>query len=128
MSLNQKYTWHDFLKENPDFREKKTKRTSPEGKKAFDSAYRDQIKKYLVERSEKIEKLVEKARAQRVELVVKTKELRKAKRIRRVKEVDRKIGRIDAAVARLCGRSRSGAAKARHTRSKDRPKEKQKAK
>ena len=38
MSVNQKYTWHDFLKEHPEHKEKSTKRTSPEGKKAFESA------------------------------------------------------------------------------------------
>ena len=35
MSMNQKYTWHDFLREHPEHREKKTKRTSSEGKKAY---------------------------------------------------------------------------------------------
>lgn len=113
MSLNQKYTWHDLLKENPALKEKNVKRTSPEGKKAFESAYKDFIKKYLAERSEKIEKLVEKAKGQRTILVAKTKELRKAKRLSRVKDVDRRIGRLDAAIAR-------------HTRAKDRAKEKQK--
>ena len=56
MSLNQKYTWNDFLKENPGFKEKKVKRTSPEAKKAFEAAFKAKVKDVLKDRLSFIEK------------------------------------------------------------------------
>ncbi len=56
MSLNQKYTWARFLKDHPEHKEKKTKRTSKEGQKAFDAAFKQHAKEYLKERLAKIEK------------------------------------------------------------------------
>lgn len=58
MSLNQKFTWKDFLKENPQVKGKELKRTSPEGKKAFDAAYKAKIKDVLKDRLAWIEKEV----------------------------------------------------------------------
>jgi hypothetical protein len=100
MSVNQKYTWHDFLKEHPEHKEKSTKRTSPEGKKAFESAYKSHIKKYLSERIEKVEKSLKKASAERKDLQAKAKEQRKAGNLVRAKALDKKIGTIDAAMGR----------------------------
>ena len=100
MSLNQKYTWADFLKEHPEHKEKGTKRTSSEGKKAFESAYKTHIKKYLVDRTEKTDKLITKATERRKNLVTKTKEHRKAEHFKKMKHVDKRISKIDAAVAR----------------------------
>ncbi len=50
MSLNQKYTWHDFLKDNPDLKKSGIKRTSKEGTKAFESAYNKRVKEVLKSR------------------------------------------------------------------------------
>lgn len=52
MSLHQKYTWHDFLKEHPE--KKGVKRTSSEGQKAFDAAYKKFAKAYLKGRLEEL--------------------------------------------------------------------------
>lgn len=101
MSLNQKYTWNDFLKEHPEHKEKRTKRTSSEGKKAFESAYKAFIKKYLSERSDKIAKQISVATKKRDEIVAKVKELRKAEKLPRAKFVQKKAGSADAAIARF---------------------------
>lgn len=61
MSLNQKYTWKDFLREHPEHKEKKTKRTSSEGKKAFEAAFKAYIKKYLAAQVERFGKQIAKA-------------------------------------------------------------------
>lgn len=50
MSLNQKYTWKDFLRDHPEHKEKKTKRTSKEGQKAFEAAYKNHAKEFLKSR------------------------------------------------------------------------------
>lgn len=63
MSMNQKYTWADFLKEHPEYKEKKIKRTSKEAIKAFDAAYKQHLKDYLKDRIVKIDK--EKDRAEK---------------------------------------------------------------
>lgn len=55
MSLNKKYTWADFLKEHPEHKEKKLKRTSKEGQKAFEAAYKQHSKDYLKDRLVKID-------------------------------------------------------------------------
>jgi hypothetical protein len=100
MSLNQKYTWKDFLNEHPEHREKAVKRTSPEGKKAFESAYKDHIKKHLTDRMAKAEKLIEKAKTYRTELVAKSKEYRTAERKTALKNTNAEIGRVDSAISR----------------------------
>ncbi|PIR16333.1 MAG: hypothetical protein COV46_08790 [Deltaproteobacteria bacterium CG11_big_fil_rev_8_21_14_0_20_49_13] len=56
MSLSKKYTWADFLKANPEHKAKKTKRTSKEGAKAFEAAYKQHVKEYLKARMAKIDK------------------------------------------------------------------------
>lgn len=101
MSLSQKYTWNDFLKDHPEHKEKKTKRTSSEGKKAFESAYKAFIKKYLVSRAEKITKDIAKATKKRDTFVVKVKELRKSDKFARAKDAQLRVGCRDKAIARL---------------------------
>lgn len=101
MSLNQKYTWHDFLKEHPEFKEKGIKRMSAEGKKAFESAYKDFIKKHLSERAKKIEREMECAKKRREEIMAKVKELRKARKHPRAGFCQEKAGRQDAWGGRL---------------------------
>lgn len=101
MSLNQKYTWKDFLKEHPELREKKIKRTSSEGKKAFDAACKAFLKKYLAGRMEKLSKDIARSTKRRDEVVVKLRELSKAKKTVKAKAVRKKVGRHDAAIARL---------------------------
>lgn len=101
MSLTQKYTWHDFLKEHPEFREKKVKRTSGEGKKAFEAAYKAFAKKYLAERAEKLAKDLAQATKLRDEYVLKLRELRKAKKHTKAKGQQTKVGRADHALAQI---------------------------
>jgi len=100
MSLNQKYTWQDFLKEHPEHREKKTKRTSAEGKKAFEAAYKVFVKKYLSEREEKTAKIVSKTAEKKKALIAKSTEYRKAGNTIKTATAVRKIGAMDAAIAR----------------------------
>jgi len=101
MSLSQKYTWKDFLKEHPEHKEKNLKRTSAEGKKAFESAYKSFIKKYLSERAEKLTKEISRQTKLRDEEVARLRELRKAKKKVKAKASQKKVGRRDAAIARF---------------------------
>lgn len=101
MSLNQQYTWAQFLKEHPDMKAKKVKRTSPEGDKAFQAAFKKYIKDYLKGRETKIEAQKKRATAHKSLLVEKQKELVKTKKWPKVKRVQTKIGRNDASLARL---------------------------
>lgn len=101
MSLTQKYTWHDFLKEHPEFKEKKLKRTSSEGKKAFEAAFKAFAKKYLAERAEKITRDLSRATKLRDEYVVKLKELRRGKKHAKAKHQQLKVGRADHAVSQV---------------------------
>jgi len=101
MSLNQKYTWQDFLKEHPAHKEKGTKRTSPEGKKAFESAYKSHIKKYLAGRTKEIDEEIKRAEKRRDERTTKLKDYQKAKQWPRARRQQEKVGKADAAVGRL---------------------------
>lgn len=101
MSLNKKYTWLDFLKEHPEHKEKQTKRTSAEGKKAFEAAYKTFIKKYLVERTSKIEKEIERSKKRREDLTAKLKAAHKSNKKLRIKFAQKKVGRTDRAIAGL---------------------------
>lgn len=101
MSLAQKYTWQDFLKEFPEHRKNKLKRTSAEGKKAYEAAYKNFIKKYLSQRGERLEKMVAKATTRRNELATRVQALRKAKKYPKATLVQVKAGRADAAIASL---------------------------
>lgn len=101
MSMNQKYTWRDFLKENPEHREKKTKRTSNEGKKAFEAAYKAHLKKYLADQSERYDKQAAKASERSKALSAKVSGLRKAKKFAKAKLAQKKAGRADRAIAQI---------------------------
>jgi len=89
MSLNKKYTWADFLKEHPEHKEKKIKRTSKEGQKAFEAAFKQHSKNFLKDRLSKIEN--EKKRASE-----KRKSLNK-----NLKNFGAKIGSADAYLNKL---------------------------
>ncbi len=99
MSLNQKYTWADFLKEYPEHKEKNTKRTSSEGKKAFESAYKKFIKTYLDERGVQLKKMEAKTIAQRDEFVQKIQSFQKKKDFAKATFYQKKAGLKDAAIA-----------------------------
>jgi hypothetical protein len=114
MALNQKYTWHDFLREHPEHREKKTKRTSAEGKKAFEAAYKAFVKKYLGELPKAYDKLVAKLEGRRKELSTKVQALRKAKKFPKAKLAQAKEGRADAAIARIKKQKERAAAAAKN--------------
>jgi hypothetical protein len=101
MSLNQKYTWKDFLRDNPEHKEKKTKRTSNEGKKAFEAAYKKYIKEYLAQRQQQLEKMEERATKKRDELMLKVKDFQKAKNFPKAHFYQAKIGKQDASLARI---------------------------
>ena len=101
MSLNQKYTWADFLREHPELKEKGIKRTSDEGKKAFDAASKKAIKEHLKGRDEKIKVLRKRSEEKLAALGKKRSELVKAKKRPKVREVQKKIGRQDAWLGRL---------------------------
>lgn len=100
MSLNRKYTWQDFLREHPDHKKKGTKRTSPEGKKAFGSAYKSHIKKYLAERTKKIDEQIKRAEKRRDQRTAKLKEYQKAKRWPLARRQQKRVGLADAAIGR----------------------------
>jgi hypothetical protein len=100
MSLNQKFTWNDFLKANPEHKEKGTKRTSSEGKKAFEKAYKDYIKKYLGDRAKTVDADIATKTKKRDELVAKLVEVNKSKNKIRIKFQQNKVGKVDAAIVR----------------------------
>jgi hypothetical protein len=112
MSLKQKYTWHDFLKEHPEHRQKGTKRTSPEGKKAFEAAYKARAKEYLEGLQKRYDREIKKAETRRAEFTARVKELCKAKKFPKARIAQEKVGRRDAAIAQL-GRQKERAAAAR---------------
>ncbi len=99
MSLNQKYTWGQFLKDNPEHKEKKTKRTSPEGKKAFEAAYKKFAKEYLAQRQEQLKKLEAKATEKSKALTAKVQGFQKAKNAPKAKFYQNKVGEKHAAIA-----------------------------
>jgi len=101
MSLNKKYTWHDFLKEFPEHKEKALKRTSAEGKKAFEAAYKKHIKGYLTKRAEIIEGDAKRAKTKLDDLVTKVKEQGKAGFKKRVKKTHDRIAKANAHLGRL---------------------------
>ena len=101
MSLNQKYTWADFLKGHPEHKEKKTKRTSSEGKKAFETAYKKFIKNYLEERQTQLKRMDAKAIAQRDEFIKKVQSYQKKKDFAKAAFYQKKIGLKDASIAEL---------------------------
>ena len=101
MSLNQKYTWKDFLKENPDFKKKEIKRTSSEATKAFEAAFKKHVKEYLKNRLEKIE--TQKTRSEKTKnaLAQKRQKVTQKKDWSKVHTLDVSIGRQDAWTSRL---------------------------
>lgn len=101
MSLNQKYTWQSFLKEHPEHREKKTKRTSGDGKKAFEGAYKTFVKKYLSTRAEEMGREIDRAAKRREQHVLKLKKVRKTGKKIHTRFIQEKISRAGRAVARL---------------------------
>lgn len=97
MALNQQYTWAKFLKANPDLKAKKIKRTSDEGKKAFEAAYKKHIKDYLKERLVKQEKTLKLITEGRDSLV---KKLKATKKPAKAKIIQTKVGNRDHAMYR----------------------------
>lgn len=98
MSLNQKYTWNDFLKENPEFKEKDIKRTSSEGKKAFEAAFKSKVKDILKDRISWIEKEVARTGDKKVALV---ENMKAAKKIPAKRKIQLSVGAKDKYIRRL---------------------------
>jgi hypothetical protein len=98
MSLNKKYTWGDFLKEHPEYKEKKIKRTSKEGQKAFEAAFKQQAKDYLKNRLEKIDKEQENVEKVRKEL---SKVIKAAKEAYQKRSLQPRIGAVESKIAHL---------------------------
>lgn len=98
MSLNQKYTWNDFLKENPEFKKNDIKRTSAEGKKAFEAAYKTKVKDVLKNRLEWIKNEETRTGSLKNDLAAKMKETKKG---RNKKKIQLKVGAKDKYINRL---------------------------
>lgn len=101
MSLAHQYTWAQFLKEHPEAKKKKIKRTSPEGEKAFKAAFEKFAKSYLKERQEKIKKEKERVIKNKKELVDKLKAVDGNKWHLKAKKLNLEIGRYDSYLAKL---------------------------
>ncbi len=98
MSMNKKYTWADFLKSHPEHKEKKIKRTSKEGEKAFEAAFKQHLKEYLKNRLGKIDKECELVEKRQKAL---SKSLKEAKKIEKKNHIQQKIGAAGSYLRRL---------------------------
>lgn len=101
MSLAHKYTWGDFLKAHPEAKKKELKRTSAEGKKAFEAAFKEFAKTYLKEKQDQIKKDSDRATKSKKELVQKLKAVDGKKWHLKSKSLNVKIGRFDSYLAKL---------------------------
>lgn len=101
MSLAHHYTWARFLKENPEAKKKKLKRTSSEGEKAYKAAFKDFAKNYLKERQALLKKEQDRAEKQKADLVKKLKAVDGKKWHLKAKKLNQKIGRFDSYLSRL---------------------------
>ncbi len=98
MSLNKKYTWADFLKDNPEFKKNKTKRTSKEGQKAFEAAFKKHAKEVLKSRLEKLDKDEERTSKKRKALV---EEGKKVKCVHEKNRINSSIARASSFLSRI---------------------------
>lgn len=101
MSIAQKFTWGDFLKQNPALKEKKVKRTSPEGEKAYQAAFKKFAKEHLKARDEGIKKETDRVNKTKKDLLGRLKKVDGNKWHLKAKTLNKKIGRFDAYLARL---------------------------
>lgn len=101
MALAQQYTWARFLKEHPDLKEKGIKRTSAEGKKAFEAAYKKFAKAALKDREEWVKREESRVEALKTAVVGKLKALDGKKWHLKAKVLNQKAGRHDAYLAKL---------------------------
>ena len=101
MSLNQKYTWAQFLREHSEHKKTKLKRTSKEGIKAFEAAFKKHCSDYLNARTETIAKQKQRAENEHSEITKKVQALTKAKKWPQVKIYQAKVGKKTAWLARL---------------------------
>lgn len=101
MAIKDKFTWADFLKANPDAKEPKLKRTSPEGKKAFEKAYKEFAKIHLKTREEKLTAETDRAGKNRTKLIGQLKNLKGKRKHVQEKRLNKKTGRVDAYLAKL---------------------------
>lgn len=105
MSLNQKYTWNDFLRDNPTFKKDGIKRTSKEGKKAFDAAFKEKAKEYLKGYSQRLEGQKEKALKRHAELSNKVKTLQAQKNWVKASFYQKRVGKQNAAISKISAMS-----------------------
>ena len=96
--MNQKYAWKDFLKDHPEYKEKKIKRTSKEAIKAFEAASKQHLKEYLKDRLTKIDKEKGRAEKKKSELSATLKSVKAAVKERNLRL---RIGAMDAYLTRL---------------------------
>ena len=99
MALKDQYTWKDFLKANPD--KKELKRTSAEGKKAFEAAYKTFAKEYLKNREARTAKFVKSMTEEKDNLVEKLKSVPHRGWKTKSKILNQKIGKKEAAIAKF---------------------------
>lgn len=98
MSIHQKYTWTGFLKTNPEWKKKGVKRTSKEGKKAFEDAFATHATTHLKRLTAKLELEVKRATARRDVWVGR---LKAAKKSPVAKVLQTRVGQKDHAVHTL---------------------------
>lgn len=101
MALKQKFTWGDFLKQNPEFKEKKMKRTSPDGEKAYQAAFKKFTKDHLKNREGWVKKEEERVSKAKGALVKTLKGVDGKKWHLKAKDLNQKIGRYDAYLSKL---------------------------
>lgn len=109
MSLTHQFSWAQFLKKNPEFKQKKIKRTSSEGEKAFKAAFKEFAKEFLKKRDAEIKKEKERATKEKSALITKLKAVDGKKWHLKAKSLNQKIGRLDAYLAKLEGRHKKTA-------------------
>lgn len=101
MALKQKFTWGDFLKQNPEFKEKKMKRTSPDGEKAYQAAFKKFAKEHLKNREGWVKKEEERVTKAKGTLVKQLKAIDGKKWHLQSKKLNKEIGRFDAYLSKI---------------------------
>lgn len=101
MSLAHQFSWQKFLTQNPDLKKKGVKRTSTEGKKAYQAAFKEFAKKCIKDRETGIKKEETRTTKARASLVEQLKAVDGKKWHLKAKKLNQEIGRLDSYLASL---------------------------
>lgn len=101
MSLAHQFSWKKFLKENPELKKKGVKRTSPEGEKAYQAAFKEFAKNYIKDREARLKKEEKRTAEAKAKLVEELKAVDGKKWHLKAKKLNREIGRLDAYLTSL---------------------------